>query len=100
MRKWMLRYSILDPVENIVESFRAAYKSLYDKGKLHLYNYEDLVVYDWYSWLHHFTPKLKGHSRPLYFRFFKEKNVVMMTAKSNIFSKKIVLRVIKSLLGF
>ena len=88
MRRWMLRHSILDPVENIMNCFRMAYKSLHDKGKLHLYNYEDLVVYNWVDWLRNSTPKLKGHSRPLYFRFFKERTVVMITAKSNIFSKK------------
>ena len=88
MRRWMLRNSILDPVEDIVNSFKKAYKSLYDEGKLHLYNYEDLVVFDWKYWLRNSTPILDGHSRPLYFKFFKEKTIVMITAKSTIYSKK------------
>ena len=47
MRKWILQHSILDLVEDIVQAFRSTYRSLHDQGKLHLYNYEDLVVYDW-----------------------------------------------------
>ena len=88
MRKWMLQYSILDPVEDIVQAFRSTYRSLHDQGKLHLYNYEDLVVYDWKRWLRNSNPELKGHSRPLFFKFFKQNNCVMIMDKSNILSKK------------